>query len=696
LTIAGVATAGSIVTLTSKAGDYAAYAIATMVDRGDGVIRFTVAGDNDFRTGSLVFISGALGTTNANGSFRVTKVSPTTYDIEDPYGVIVSPTFNGAYGGSGQIAPGAFGTFEFGKLVRVKTSSANPWGIIRIIAVTDAANAQGVVLRTLTTVGTTFLFRFAAFSSASDIGYNPEPPRPHVAAFHKGRLWIGGSGDSENIIFGSNLEDFENFAPTDYDAAGTVLDTNAVSASINSDKRAEIKGMSSVEFGLIVGTTDGSFVFRASSANEAITPRNAGFDFLDTKFCSNFGFATVGKTVIFITSDLSGIAEFSNFYNEDGFRTTELTQFARHFLANAANGRIFLQQGTEQTAYFVNGLRQIVGITYKREGNQLIAGFFAYKLGGQYSDELGVNELKDTSPQILCVSAGENGLYIVAKRTINGASVNTLEYIEKSLTELRHPEQFLGVDCATTQSTERGATAVTRGLITTFTDPAHGMATGDFIKIKSAPGMFSPIGVTFPKAPFEVTVVDVNTFTIDFDSSLFTALSSGLQLIYYQAKNKITGLSMYEGEELEVQADGFSLLLFEVVGGEIDLDDYYGVINAGFPFTSELNTLSFDVGAGDGATRGKQRRSEQVAIEVVRSTNFEISANGKDFQEVDLSVADKAQDRQIFDRLFTGIRDRIGLEGDTDVENGIIIRQTKAEPLMVLGIYPQVVAYDRG
>jgi len=71
--------------------------VSTAANNGSGLIRITSAANHNLTTGEQVTISGVTGTTEANGTWTVTRVSATTFDLQ-------GSTFTNAYVSGGTFA----------------------------------------------------------------------------------------------------------------------------------------------------------------------------------------------------------------------------------------------------------------------------------------------------------------------------------------------------------------------------------------------------------------------------------------------------------------------------------------------------------------------------------------------------------------------------------------------------------------
>ena len=144
----------------------------------------------------------------------------------------------------------------------------------------------------------------------------------------------------------------------------------------------------------------------------------------------------------------------------------------------------------------------------------------------------------------------------------------------------------------------------------------------------------------------------------------------------------ISGLGHLEGKAVAVLADGVEVTGKTVSGGAITLSTAASVVHVGLPYTSTLQTMRLEAGAGDGTAQGKTKRIHRV---VTRLFNTKGGRAGPSTSKND-AIPDSAT-------LFTGDR-RIPWPSGYETDAHMCIIQSSPYPMTVLGIYPQVVTQD--
>jgi hypothetical protein len=151
--------------------------------------------------------------------------------------------------------------------------------------------------------------------------------------------------------------------------------------------------------------------------------------------------------------------------------------------------------------------------------------------------------------------------------------------------------------------------------------------------------------------------------------------------------NTVSGLSHLNGEEVEVWADGAAHPARTVSSGSITLDRYASKIQAGLPYTSELQTGRLELGAQDGTSQGRPKRIHQVVARVLDSASFEIGPDADTTDPVPLTPA-------AGETLYTGEAE-VSFPVGWATEGRVYMRQTGPAPFNVLLLAPRLVVHEQ-
>ena len=212
--------------------------------------------------------------------------------------------------------------------------------------------------------------------------------------------------------------------------------------------------------------------------------------------------------------------------------------------------------------------------------------------------------------------------YFVVKRTING---NTVRYIERL-----HDRRFedvrdcFFVDCGLSLDSPVAITGATAANPVVITATAHGFSNGDEVDISDivwAVDVDIYDGESQPDQlnNYRYTVANAaaNTFELSgVDGSAYNAYISDGKV--RKAATTISGLHHLAGEAVAVLADGNVVEGLTVSAtGTITLTTKASRVHVGLKYTSEIQTLDFEIGRG--VTQGRKKMVPNIVVRMDRS-----------------------------------------------------------------------------
>lgn len=662
------ATTGSTTLTIGSAGN-----VTGAVNNGSGLIRITTSTSDIFGTGARVYVSGVTGTTEANGTWTVTRISATQYDLQ-------GSTFVNAFVGAGAIRAGLFEAADVGRKIRIKYA-AN-WGWADCTACNNSSQLQILIRSDFTASTAAQFWRLGAWYVGN---------YPATSIFHEDRLAMAGALNTPQRIDASANGDYENFLPSDLD--GTLVESNAWNFSLNSNDVNCIRTLSSDEKGLIALTVGGEWVIRPSSFGEALTPLN-----VSAKRTSSYGTADIqaiqlGRSTIFIQRSGRKLREFAYFYDVDGFRATDLSVLSEHITKGGVTSMSF-QKEPQSIVWLTRTDGALVGSTYERDLDNLKVGWHRHVLGG-VSDAADTPAIVESVASIPSPDGNTEELWMVVKRYVNGAVVRHIEYLTRFFDDSMAQHEAYFVDCGLTYDVPLNVVSVSLGATTTVTVTAHGFSNGDKVIFRDANGLeftdddgelTSVNGKTY-----DISGVATNTFVLDgVDSSSWSAYISGATV--RKKVLTVSGLTHLEGETVQVCVDGGAHPDCVVASGAITLQDYAGTIHVGLGYESDIKLLRIEAGAADGTALGKTRRVNRLGLLLHRTLGLKIGTN---FDSMD-SVIFRSTSDQMGEAppLFSGIISE-QIDSDYDFENNICLRQNQPLPFTLLAVMPQLLTQDR-
>lgn len=339
---------------------------------------------------------------------------------------------------------------DVGRMVRIKHAAT--WGWARIVGYTSATVVTADVGGNFGAATASTFWRMGVWSDTT--GY------PRATGFYEDRLFFGGCTNYPNRVDGSRSGDYEWFSPTESDS--TVLASNAVSFSFGSREVNVVQWLMDDEQALVAGTPGGPWLVRPSKQGEALSPTNMAAKRLKSYGSSAVQAVHAGDGVVYVQRDGRKVRFVSyGAQGSDGFQTPDLTLLSEHITASGI-AQMSVQLSPQPVVWMVRNDGVMVGMTFHPADGQLLTGWHRHIRGGAFSTGNAVAESVVTIPS---PDGTSEDVYTSVKRTIDGATVRTIEYIARpfdSTTDAIEDAYF--VDCGATYD---GAPT------TTITDADH-------------------------------------------------------------------------------------------------------------------------------------------------------------------------------------------------------------------------------
>ena len=334
---------------------------------------------------------------------------------------------------------------DVGRVVRLEHGSTWGWARITLRSSTTVVNAT--VYSNFGAATATAAWRLGLYSATT--GW------PSCGTFYEDRLGMSGCPAAPARIDMSNSGDYPNFAPTETN--GTVIDSNAISFSLASNRVPTVRWLVGDEKGLLVGAVGGEWIVRPSVQGEALTPSNVSAKESTTYGSADMAPAQVGRATLFVQRQLRKLREMAYQFEVDGFRAPDTTLLSEHITAGGIVDMAY-QHEPHSVVWLVRGDGMLVGFTYDRE--QQVSAWHRHPLGGVFgTGTFGVVE------SVACIPSSDttyDELWMTVKRTINGATVRTVEYMTKFPLDTGAQEDDFYVDCGLTY--DGAAVSVVTGL----------------------------------------------------------------------------------------------------------------------------------------------------------------------------------------------------------------------------------------
>ncbi len=306
--------------------------------------------------------------------------------------------------------------FEVGMRVTLTGSTSNNFSNLLVVAVTDttlviapgndlASEAAGDNVTLVGSLVADKKWRLGAFFIGS---------YPSTVAFYEQRLVFAGTSNQPQTMFFSQSGDFENFE------IGTDAD-DGLQYTIGSNEVNVIRYLVSSSQ-LVVGTSGGEFVVRASGFDEPLTPTNT-----QIKQQTTFGSAPIqplliGNSTLFIQRAKRKLRELAFSSESDSYVAPDMTILAEHITEGGIEEMAY-QQEPDSVAWLVRADGVLACMTFRRE--EQVVAWHRHIIGGSFGSGNAVVESVATIPGDI----DEDQVWVIVKRTINGATKRYVEYL---------------------------------------------------------------------------------------------------------------------------------------------------------------------------------------------------------------------------------------------------------------------------
>lgn len=496
--------------------------------------------------------------------------------------------------------------------------------------------------------------------------FSGERGYPRTVSLHEQRLMFGGTTFQPNTIWGSQIDDFENFQ------TGTTA-SDAINFTLSASEGNRINWMYS-QSRLLIGTSGDEWTIGSSDTAQSLSATNVQAQRQSSYGSKYLRGALVNDVLLFVQRNGRKVRELVYDLNKDGWVAPDLTLLAEH-ITNGEIVEIAYQQQPDAVLWCVRGDGSLVAMTYERD--QKVVGWHRHNFGDSDVESVATIYGNGTEDELWMVVKRYRG--IVAGMRVqftnlpagSGLSASETYIVEQNLTgnsfyiRNRNYEQLALSNSAITPNTTQ--VTVVGG---NFSAPITSLVNGALTYSGVAPGTTRTVE-RFPllwRNYFDEENANQYRY-LDCHLEIFTGTGP--------FNGTVTGLSHLNGKTVTV-VQGASMVTRTVSGGSLTApSSNSGYI--GLPYTSTLTPMKLDAEFEDGTAQGRKKRIHQVVVRTLKSRGGQIRTNNGDWYN--LATTTTTGDQKI---ILAGA---FGLDAD------VSLRQTDPYPMCVLAITPKWDAY---
>ena len=511
---------------------------------------------------------------------------------------------------------------------------------------------------------------------------------PSCVTYYPQRLIFGATDNDPEKVFCSGIGAFKTFS-----SRFPTQDDDAITFQLAGRQVNRVKHL--VDVGtLILFTESGEFAALGGSAG-ILLPGEINTKQYSYNGANSLTPIVIGNSALYVQARGSIVRDLGFKVESDGYSGDDLTVFSTHLFEGYELTDWAFQKVPNSNLWVVRDDGKFLCLTYVKEH-----GVLAWSQG-DFGDDLVENV-------VVIPGTGEDNVYFVVKRTINGA---TKRYIEKLATrqvvdivDSTFLDAYLSYDGRNTNTshtmTLSGGTNWTYDetlTLTSSTSYFSASEVGNSIFINGLDDDGDEITLRCEITAYtSATVVSVQA-----NRTVPSTLRSTATSDWARAVDQVTGLWHLEGKDVSVFADGYvvaspnnaSNTIKSVTNGVLTLDRAYSVIHVGLPYISDIQTLDIDSPQGESIT-DKFKRISKVTIHVEKTRGLWVGPAAPSDDTVDPLEAlyePKIRSSEGYDSPVSLITDKIDVlvRPEWNSNGRVFIRQVDPLPMTILAIAPE-------
>ncbi len=518
-------------------------------------------------------------------------------------------------------------------------------------------------------------------SDTPPVARNPFPSAgnyPSAVGYFQQRRLFGNTDNNTETVFASRTG-----LPANFMVSSPSQGDDAVTFTLSGKYVNEIRHILEVNR-LLVLTSGGEWTVEGDAAG-ILKPTDINAKQQAYNGSANITPLIVNGTVLYVQARGTIIRDLGFDYSVDGYRGNDLTIFATHLFDKYTLRDWAFQQIPHSIVWAVRSDGMLLGLTYIREHEVL--AWHRHDLGGTVESVCVVPEGTEDALYVSIYRGGKRTIERMASRNI--VDIEDAIFVDSALSyDGTNADQGLTMNVT-------GGTEWTYDELLTITASSAFFEAGDVgngIHITTNDGDVVRFIIEGYTSSTVVTARATKTVPVSIRGVSTAA--------WAKAVDSVTNLWHLEGKEVSVFADGFvvanpnnaSYDVLTVSNGTIILDRPYGVIHAGLPYISDIETLDLDTSDGE-TLMDKKKLVGKVTMAVEASRGIWVGANPPTDDTIDpveglneMKLRDTEDSDDPVD-LETGSID-INIRSEWNQGGRVFVRQIDPVPVSVLSVAP--------
>ena len=524
--------------------------------------------------------------------YKLTRTSATTFtmstfDFKDgPYlpenSTTTTLTFSALTGSVTVTASAAlFSSNDVGRLIRVAytVSSTVTWYWLKITAYTDTTHVTATVMGdNLSAATATTRWRLGAFYTGC---------YPSACCFHNGRLFYANSDKQITTVWGSVVGDYDNFATGSDDDDAVYLTLSEITE--------EISWLFPAITSLVAGSSEGLCTIHGADVGDPITPTDVEAPKVNSEGC-NSTIPLIKDGVVFYQS-LTGRRLYSFNYNllTESF-VSEDANVVSYDITSSGVSQLKRIKTKHDLIFMVRSDGKLLSTNINL--NEKVVSWHLHETDGLVKRIASITDNNGYPRLFLLIDRGGDYRLEMLSSFVDfpirsdfytgdapeDIDDDDMAYAYKVADKLQECN-FL--DCMMSYENLQSNAITYNPTAHTITATSSVFTSGDAGKY-----IFYKTSTGYEHGRFEITAY--TSGTVVTVSELNGAPTSNTYTDWYLSFSSVSGLTIFEGQEVSVVANGGYLGDFTVSSGAISLGTQVHSVKIGLPYVGEIKT--FDLG----------------------------------------------------------------------------------------------------
>lgn len=646
-----------------------------------------------YSNGDEVFINNVAGMTEVNGkSYIVANVATNTFELTDVFGTNVNSS--------------AYTTYTSGGIAERIYEITTPYAAADVEDLQFTQNADTMYIthqtyppRKLTRSGHTS-WTLATYTRTTD-PFGSATNYPRSCAFTSdARLLMGGTITAPETIWGSRSPNASGPRYDDFTTGTAADDSVKFTLAPVKGQVDSVRWLSNTDKFIVCGTYGTVRRIFGASEQEPITPSSISAKPINSTGCQLTLPQTVGSAVFYIERGGKRLQSFEYNYQQDGYIAVDRNLIAPH-LSQPGLKQIVFQNGNPNIAWACRDDGVLLGFTFESKEDK--AAWHRHIIGGSGTVEWVGRMARDSNVE---------QLWVIVKRTINGHTVRTVEFMEDAvvfpemedfITPNGSPEeQARDIELFENALFEAVKYSVHLDSCVTYDGSDYGSDAGASLTLSDDTGT---ITITASAAVFTSSMVGREIWPaydteghgggrIEITGYTSSTVVTGLVLAepeyltaaageWFLTTTSVTGLHHLEGETVSISADAIVPSDAVVTNGALTLDNPASVVHVGFSYTGFGKSMNIEMGGSGGPAQTKPRNLAKAEIRFMNTSGPEFGVDPYRLGEIEILKISDVTDRPV--PPYTGVKE-IQIPDKWERQKYFYFYQRKPLPCIIKGI----------